>query len=246
MNQQQYNNHNVRQVTPEEMQQQLQGLTQEELQKTQVLNLKDVEEAARFEKITSKKPAIIIAIIGALFLTFGTTFQIAKTLSAKNNDRVIENRETEALPEENKNLICTLQETSQGTDTLMTIDYFFENNKLTEFTKTFTVSVVPNDPNGPNTYKLYVSGFAPFIKQADGYTITVTPNADNTQLTSVVNAKLSEINLEDTKFLEQQNKLFKVSITRAATAGQKEHDFPMNTEKSVIKKDMTAIGYTCE
>ena len=52
----------------------------EELQRTQVLNLKDVEETVKYEKSISKKPAMIIAIIGAIFLTLGSTLQIAKTM----------------------------------------------------------------------------------------------------------------------------------------------------------------------
>ena len=82
MNQNNYQG--IRQVTPEEIAQ-AQGipLTHEELQKTQVLNLKEFSETVRFEKLTSKKPAIILAVIGALLITFGTTFQIAESLSKK-------------------------------------------------------------------------------------------------------------------------------------------------------------------
>ena len=49
-------NNNVRQITPEEIAQ-AEGLpmpmTQEELQKTQILNLNELEKTIRFEKITS-------------------------------------------------------------------------------------------------------------------------------------------------------------------------------------------------
>ena len=52
------NNQNVRQITPEEIAQ-AEGLpkpmTPEELQKTQILNLNELENTIRFEKITSKK-----------------------------------------------------------------------------------------------------------------------------------------------------------------------------------------------
>ena len=66
-------------------------MTQEELQKTQVLNLKDVEEAARFERITSKKPAIIVATIGLvtvptpfIFTLYCNTLQHFFTLLLKS------------------------------------------------------------------------------------------------------------------------------------------------------------------
>ena len=51
-NNQQYDYQKVHQVTPEE------------LQKTLVLNLADFEETARIEKMTSKKPALIVALLG--------------------------------------------------------------------------------------------------------------------------------------------------------------------------------------
>ena len=38
----------------------VQELTKEELQKTQILNLKELEETIVFEKKTSKKPAIFV------------------------------------------------------------------------------------------------------------------------------------------------------------------------------------------
>ncbi len=85
-----------RQISPEEVlqvqnpkqyqqqQQQQQQMTQQELQRTQVLNIDELEKTVRFEKISSKKPAIIVAAIGILFLTFGTTFQVASNLKGSS------------------------------------------------------------------------------------------------------------------------------------------------------------------
>ena len=44
-------------------------VSQEELAKTQVLNLTDVQEIANFEKKTSKRPAVLFAIAGILAIT---------------------------------------------------------------------------------------------------------------------------------------------------------------------------------
>ena len=42
----------------------------EELTRTQVLNLQELEHAAKYEKKTSKKPAAVLAILGVfLFLS---------------------------------------------------------------------------------------------------------------------------------------------------------------------------------
>ena len=77
------------------VQQRSQQMTQEELQKTQVLNLKDVEEAARFERITSKKPAIIVAAIGVLSIMFGATFGVVQTLTTEPTIKDNSNSTTE-------------------------------------------------------------------------------------------------------------------------------------------------------
>ena len=57
------NNNNVRQISDEEIKQEL---TKEQLQQTQVLNFQEVQKAIRFEKITSKKPAILVAVLGII------------------------------------------------------------------------------------------------------------------------------------------------------------------------------------
>ena len=110
----------------------------EELQKTQVLNLKDVEETVKFEKSISKKPAMIIAIIGAIFLTLGSTLQIAKTMK-KSVEPKVEKREISKEKQTVAPVILECQKiqlnNSDGTNITYTINYTFNNYKLTNFTK---------------------------------------------------------------------------------------------------------------
>ena len=61
----------------------VQELTKEELQKTQILNLKELEETIVFEKKTSKKPAIFVAILGILSIIAGTSVMTVQHLNAK-------------------------------------------------------------------------------------------------------------------------------------------------------------------
>ena len=51
-----------------------QQLTKEELTKTQVLNLTTLENVAKYEKKVSKKPALILAVIGMLCIFSGFTY----------------------------------------------------------------------------------------------------------------------------------------------------------------------------
>ena len=133
----------VRFISPEEVQRQSQGkqMTPEELQKTQVLNLKDVEEAVKYEKMNSKKPAIIVGIIGILLLTCGTTFQIAKSL--KGTESTIEKREVQPNKVKRVDLTKAYSLTckkltlnnADGTDMDYTIKYNIQSNKLVSFSK---------------------------------------------------------------------------------------------------------------
>ena len=49
-------------------------VSQEELAKTQVLNLTDVQEIANYEKKTSKRPAALFAFAGILAITLGISY----------------------------------------------------------------------------------------------------------------------------------------------------------------------------
>ena len=49
-------------------------VSQEELAKTQVLNLNDVKALAKYEKKISKKPAILFAIAGLLSISLGFAY----------------------------------------------------------------------------------------------------------------------------------------------------------------------------
>ena len=161
-----------RQISPEEVlqvqnpkqyqqQQQQQQMTQQELQRTQVLNIDELEKTVRFEKISSKKPAIIVAAIGILFLTFGTTFQVASNL--KGSSKVEKRDIAEEVVEKNDvkpattNLNCNIAATNQadGTDTVYTITYNFEDKQLVGYTKAYNVIPTVGNAQGPQTIENY-------------------------------------------------------------------------------------------
>ena len=183
----------------------------EELQRTQVLNLKDVEETVRFEKSISKKPAMIIAIIGAIFLTLGSTLQIAKTMK-KSVEPKVEKREISKEKEIQTVapviLECQNVQTNnpEGTNATFTIDYTFSNYKLTSFTKKYVLEVIEGNQIGPQTIQQYIVGYSDFMNPVHGYSISVTPNETQTVLTAVVSADLEKIDM--TTFPEMQKKSY--------------------------------------
>jgi hypothetical protein len=236
----QNNIHRIRQVTPEEVAQvQRVPLTQEELQKTHVLNLQEVQEAVRFEKMTSKKPAIFVAVIGFLLITFGTTFQVSQTLSAnrakqnKVEQRSIEKEEPIVEKEIMKSLKCSLNSfnNADGTDTAFTVLYNFTNNKLVGFTKTFHIAVTPGSTVGTTTVQAYLKNYQAFLNQLEGYQISVNP-VDNGLVTTVI----VDYNLLDlTTVPEIQQTHFSTKI-----------DYAIDTPYETIEQDMKNNNYTCE
>ena len=66
---------------------QKQQMSEEELQRTQVLNFDTFKQVARYEKISSKKPAIIVALLGVLAIVIGGTYPIVQSQMAKSNEK---------------------------------------------------------------------------------------------------------------------------------------------------------------
>ena len=230
----------VRQITPEEIAQaQGRQLTPEELQKTQVLNLQAVEEVVKFEKRTSKKPALIVAIIGVLLLTLGTTFQIATTLKARKNARIEQRRIEERLAKQQKeevkipDLTCveTLLNNIDGTDTVLTNVYEFDEDGLIRFSKEFQIQQTVGNPAGAITVQNYITNYQPFINPIDGYQITVVPNATGL----VVNVKVDFTKLDVTA-------LNPIQLTHKSTS----LDFAMGTSKEKVQSTLTSAGAICK
>ena len=235
MNQYSQNN-NIRQISQEEIDK-ARGLSQEELQRTQVLNLKDVEEAASFERRTSKKPAIIVGIIGIVSILFGGTFSVIQSMNAKQVDeKKVEQRKVEKTPElkqEMSTLTCstTALGNADGTDIAYTVTYNFKDNKLASFEKINVISQTPGKANGLETIKLYVEAYKPYTVNIDAYNVTITSN--ETSITSKVVADLEKLDI--TKVPEYQQTHYSTKI-----------DYYVGTQKEVIYADMTANGYTCQ
>ncbi len=210
----------------------------EELQRTQVLNLKDVEETVKYEKSISKKPAMIIAIIGAIFLTLGSTLQIAKTMK-KSVEPKVEKREISKEKEIQTVAPVILEcqniqiNNPEGTKATFTIDYTFNNYKLTSFTKKYVLEVIEGNQIGPQTIQQYIVGYRDFMNPVNGYTISVTPNETQTILTALVSADLEKIDM--TTFPEMQKNHISTSI-----------DYQKDTAFLTIQSDMSSKGFTCE
>ena len=248
MNQSNMQDNQVRQVSPEEIQRVSQGsqlqatqMTPEELQKTQVLNLQDVEKVVHFEKATSKKPAIVLAIIGIILVTCGATFQIIGNLKSNKNNNAIQKRQVTdkdktKLMNKKDRLTCTqtAQNNADGTDTVFNVIYNFKDEQLINFEKHFKAVPTPGNSIGIETMKSYTVGYQSFmIDNIIGYNIVVTPTPDNSQITCDVLVNLETIDL--TKYPTSQQNHFSTSI-----------DYALYTNYDVIKNDLELKNFKCE
>ncbi len=223
------NNNNVRQISEEEIKQ---TLTKEELQQTQVLNFDELEKTIRIEKKTSKKPAILIATIGALSLLLGSSLQIATSLQSKPQN--IQKREVKKeIKIEAKNLNCakTTLNNPDNTNTVYNITYKFENDKLVGFTKEYNVSAILDKKEGKTTIEKYTNEYNNLLNDSEGYTIDITSTEDTISVKVVVDYK--KLDLTKLNELQQTKSFTKV-------------DYNKNTSYDKVRNDMITDGFTVE
>ncbi len=211
-----------------------QQMTPTELAQTQVLNINEVEETVKKEKKTSKKPAIIIAIIGILFIVGGFSYPFIIGLMnkkpASNNDSVTDENNSAPL----ETLVCnkTQPANPDGTDTANIYTYTFYNNLLQNYTKNLTVTSTDNLEAGLATIESLNSGYqALVVPDYEGYSLLI--NEENATLNVTVSIDLTTL-----------NKLALPEANKANFLTNVEYD--LNTERSIIEENMTTEGYTCQ
>lgn len=236
-------NQNNNQVQPSNL------VSQEELAKTQVLNLSDVQEIAKFEKKTSKRPAALFAIAGLLAITLG--FSYPKIMMAVDsigaddtNYRVEESYEEEITPEteetptpqvQQNTTRCTFSNPQNPDGTAGTAIYdlvFNENNQLQSYAMTLTLDPIQGNTAGLTAVQGYYNSYKALDSiPLNGYKIETTYT--DTGMKVVVTVDLTTFD---------KNTL---------TDGHKGNYFanvPYNLgdAKDVIKQQLTANSYVCQ
>ena len=170
-NNQQYDYQKVHQVTPEE------------LQKTLVLNLADFEETARIEKMTSKKPALIVALLGVFSIALGFSFPLVQSFTTRDkiDETKVENREEYEAKEEvvlsnEETVICNFDRMiADGTHVTSVANITFRNGGIVAFTRTTTINPIPGNGFGPSSIQTTNTLMQPLLVQMAGYEVTVKP-----------------------------------------------------------------------
>ena len=213
---------------------QKQQMSEEELQRTQVLNFDTFKQVARYEKISSKKPAIIVALLGVLEIVIGGTYPIVQSQMAKSNEKnksTVQARKREVKPVASE-LTCTQTTPSvgNGLDQTITIKYNFIDNKLTSFTKELNLGLTAGTTTGQVALQDFINALQPFLVQKDGYSVTAKKIENGVVTTTSVDYKTVDIN--SLPEINQQNGYFNVM-------------YLADTNMEAIKQDMTNYNYIC-
>lgn len=207
-------------------------MTPEELQRTQVINLKDLEEVVRIEKKTSKKPAIIIAIIGLALLMGGTGTQIAASLKEKKlEERAIEQRREDSVKK--TSLTCSQNKlnNADGTDVVYSFRYEFEDDKVIKANKMVSVTVTPGKDKGKDTIKKLKENYEKNKLSITGYENSLSSTEKGFVLVTKIDYR--RLKVDDVKVTQLKD--------LATTV-----DYEEGALKNTILEDMATKKFTCK
>jgi len=206
-------------------------VTPEELQKTQVLNIKEVEETVKIEKKFSKKPIVFIAILGFAFLIIGSSFQIMSSSNKEEAPTVPQNRvTTEKEIVEELTCVKTTPNNPDGTDIVYNIKYKFVNNKLSYYTKTYTVNQTSGNESGKQTITDASNNYKDFLNSTEGYTVSLTTSENGFIIVNQVDFEILDLTKVNNK--QKENPITDI-------------EFNKNTDKTVVRSTTLKNGFTC-
>ncbi len=119
------------------------NLSPEDLAKTQVLNLSDVEKVANYEKTISKKPAMLVGTIGLFIVAMGLLYTpVNNMINTRVEEPQVRHRIDENAIKSKENidkLVCTLNmpNAANGTDSSVVVNLSFKNNVLQNYVRTY-------------------------------------------------------------------------------------------------------------
>lgn len=210
--------------------------TQENLTKTQVLNLNDVEKSVNDSK-DNKKTVMIIAFVGVFAIVAGLVSQFVFSGSEEEENKPNQNNiadKNDKKNQENNTLSCSLEQTgnADGTDTTTSLSFVFNKGKLQNYSKTLVVNPTAENENGVlsiqylfTTYKQYET------IPINGYTIITEQSGTGIQ--SSVNIDLTVLDKNTLTDAHRQNGFTNV-------------EFNLNEEKETIKDNLVGLGYNCQ
>ena len=142
-------------------------MSDEELVRTQVLNLNEVKKVANYEKKTNRKPALVCAVLGILCITIGASYPLA-----------IEALAPVEIPKKTERVDLT-------TDT-----FNFENGDLKDYTRVITLNQTAGKTNGKKQMASYEKVYKELSNNTLGYKVETAKTATGMQVSITVDLKV--------------------------------------------------------
>lgn len=212
-----------------------QQMSEEELQRTQVLNFETFKKIAHFEKVNSKKPAAILALLGLLLIVIGGSYPIVQSQMEKrkgsNNTNIQARKET---PEVNTTKLgCTKSNVnSDGTNEVIKVNYTFKDNKLSSLTKEYTLTIVEGNQNAQAAIQSFKTALVPYLRKQNGYSLSVKDIENGVVTTTEVD--YSNLDVSTIPTINQENYRFNVIYIKDST------------KESIYQDVTTQHGFNCE
>ena len=215
-----------------------QQMTPEQLQRTQVLNFDDFKATARIEKISSKKPAAVLALLGVLLIALGLFFPTIESLSGEGiDDGYAEYREdghpTVADPQKDE-FTCVFKNLNKdnGCDEIITVKYTFLDKVLKTCSKEYMLKQSDGVTETPGELNGYLNALEPFLaKKVTGYTMSLQQITNGSITTTIVDYDTLDYAAIPLEF--QTNYRFDVPFQSTATILE-------------VKAGLKELGYVCE
>lgn len=223
----------------------------EELTRTQVLNLQELERAANYEKKTSKKPAFVFALLGVFSISLGLSYpSITNMLNSRGEeDRPVVSESREQEVEEDittvnpLTLTCNItQANPEDANLVNTTTYtfqFLETGTLGNYQKVMDIKVNTPVTQTPASIVTLDSSLSNLMQTPiTGYVLEKIPSASTTP--NVVDGYQAKLNVDLTQLdvtlltpLHTSNSFANVEFSSADT-------------RDGINQRMIASGYQCQ
>ncbi len=217
-------------------------MSKEELTRTQVLNLSDFEQVTKYEKSTSKRPAIFLAILGLFCIMSGISYNpimnivIEKITPPKPtiSKRIIDKSNISEVASETLTCHYAITDNNLGVELILDTNLVFYNNQLDSYTKTMDyVPILGKEKLGKTAVDTYYQVFKNFEAiSIPGYTTKTTQIGNGFETQTTFDLKTLNPSL-----LTVEHKSY--AVTNA--------DFQYGDSKEATIQKAVAYGYnTCE
>lgn len=214
-------------------------LAKEELTKTQVLNLNELERIANYEKRTSKKPALILAVLGIMCITIGVSYSGVLSILDSTNNSPKNSVEHKEVDDTSKQSIATMSckytnfGGEDGTDTTVDMTLIFNNGKLSNYTKVMSLMPTSGKEGDPAlTISQLLIAYQSFeTLNIPGYKIS--SNAKGNGFETIVSLELKSLDPTQLNIYHQGNVVTKV-------------EFALDDTKEMVFEKAKDLGYICQ